>query len=91
MVQVIFCILLNHLKKIFFTCLGAIEITIATMSKSSRCTTDEVYVVGFVPTYLLPNKTTISLDPFLEPLIRDIENGFINGIVYSHISFVPYL
>ena len=49
------------------------------MSKSSRCTTDEVYVVGFVPTYLLPNKTPISLDPFLEPLIRDIENGFING------------
>lgn len=62
------------------------------MSKSSRCTTDEVYAVGFVPTYLLPNKTTISLDPFLEPLIRDIENGFINGMVYAHISFeMPFV
>lgn len=84
MVQVIFCIVLIHCEKNIITCLGAIEITIATMSKSSRCTTDEVYVVGFVPTYLLPNKTPISLDPFLEPLIRDIENGFINGTVYAH-------
>lgn len=59
---------------------GAIEVTIATMSKSDRCSTDEVYVVGFVPSYLLPNKRAISLDPFIEPLIADIESGFIHGI-----------
>ena len=59
---------------------GAIEVLIATMSKVKRCCTDEVYVVGFVPSYLLPKKRLISLDPFLEPLIRDIEEGFINGL-----------
>ena len=50
------------------------------MSKVERCCTEEVYVVGFVPSYLLPQKQPISLDPFLEPLMRDIEEGFINGL-----------
>jgi len=53
--------------------------TIATMAKGERCKTEEVYVVGFVPSYLLPKKRPMSLDPFLEPLIREIEDGFING------------
>jgi len=59
---------------------GATEVSIATMSKVDRCHTEEVYVVGFVPSYLLPKKRPISLDPFLEPLISDIEGGFIRGI-----------
>ena len=37
-------------------------------------------MVGFVPSYLLPKKRPISLDPFLEPLMQDIEEGFINGL-----------
>lgn len=65
---------------------GAIEVSIATMSKVERCCTKEVYVVGFVPSYLLPKKRPISLDPFLEPLMQDIEEGFINGL--SSLAFV---
>ena len=49
------------------------------MSKEERCKTSEVYVVGFVPSYLLPGKSPISLDPFFEPLIQEIETGYING------------
>ena len=65
---------------------GAIEVSIATMSKVKRCCTEEVYVVGFVPSYLLPKKRPISLDPFLEPFVRDIEEGFINGL--SSLAYV---
>ena len=49
------------------------------MKKSVRCTTDEVYVVGFVPKYLIPKKRACSLDPFLHPLLTDLEDGFIDG------------
>lgn len=59
---------------------GAIEVTIATMSKVERCKAKEVYVVGFVPSHMLPKKRPISLDPFLEPLIVDIGDVFISGI-----------
>ena len=51
----------------------------ANMSKEDRCSTEEVYVVGFVPSYLLPKKCPLSLDPFLDPFIEDIEDGFINS------------
>ena len=43
-------------------------------------------MVGFVPSYLLPKKRLISLDPFLEPLIRNIEEGFISGL--SSLAYV---
>ena len=59
--------------------LGAFEIGIATMAKEKRLDVGEVYVLGFVPSYLLPKKRPISLDPFMEPFVRDIEDGFING------------
>ncbi|KAJ7389135.1 hypothetical protein OS493_033459 [Desmophyllum pertusum] len=39
--------------------------------------TEEVYTVGFVPSYLLPDKRPNAMDPFLEPLVADIENSFI--------------
>lgn len=58
---------------------GSIEVSLATMSKDERNHTDEVYVVGFVPTYKIRKRTAISLDPFLEPVIQEIENGFIEG------------
>ena len=35
---------------------GAIEVSIASMSKVHCCHTDEIYVVGFVPSYLIPKK-----------------------------------
>ena len=58
---------------------GATEVYIATMSKSDRCKI-EVYVCGFVPSNLLPNKRPNSPDPFLQPLMEDMEELFINGI-----------
>lgn len=48
----------------------------ATMAKEERLQTGEVYTVGFVPSYDLPDARPNSIDPFLEPLIRDIEDGF---------------
>ena len=53
--------------------------SIATMKKSDRCSTEEVYVSGFVPSYLLPNKCPSSLDPFLEILVKELEDLFVNG------------
>ena len=67
---------------------GAIEISIGNMSKENRSATEEVYVVGFVPSYLLPKKTPIALDPFLEPLISEIEDIFIEGIVKLNVLIV---
>ena len=53
--------------------LGSIELQIATMSKADWAKTDEVYVCGFVPKYVLPSKMPWSLDPFLHPLVVDID------------------
>ena len=57
----------------FFVCVstGAIEVQIANMSKEDRFSTDEVYVVGFVPSSELPKKRPCSIDPFLHPLVTD--------------------
>ena len=63
-----------------FLIIGAIEVTIANMAKAKRGKTDQVYVVGFVPSYQLPKSRPCSLDPFLHPLVSDIENIFINGM-----------
>jgi len=59
---------------------GAIEVSVATMAKEERLQTGEVYTVGFVPSYELPDARPNSIDPFLEPLISDIEDGFIEGM-----------
>ena len=63
-----------------FLIIGVIELTIANMAKAERSKTDQVYVVGFVPSYQLPKSRPCSLDPFLHPLVSDIENIFINGM-----------
>ena len=55
----------------------------ANMCKAERCSTEEVYVVGFVPSHLLPKKRPNSLDPFLAPLVCEIENIFIDGNFYN--------
>ena len=62
------------------TYLGSLEVQIATMAKTDRTKTDEVYVCGFVPSYALPNKMAWSLDPFLHPLVTELEDAFIDGI-----------
>ena len=63
---------------------GAIEVSIATMSKKDRLKNDEVYVCGFVPNHLLPNKRPNALDPFIHPLVEEIKDLFINGILDSY-------
>ena len=59
--------------------IGSIELQIATMSKVQRSKIEEVYVCGFVPSYALSNKMPWSLDPFISPLVSDLEDAFING------------
>ena len=59
--------------------IGTIEVSIATMLKGDRSKSEEVYVCGFVPSYLLPKKRPNSLDPFLHPLVEEVEELFING------------
>ena len=49
------------------------------MTKADRSTQGKVYVCVFVPSYLLPNKTPWSLDPFLHVLITELEDAFIDG------------
>ena len=73
-------VILSHLQ-------GAIEVSIATMKKADRCKVDEVYVIGFVPCYILPKKRPVTLDPFLHPLMEEIEDLFINGM-YRVVVFV---
>lgn len=64
------------------------EVTIATMSKASRCKDEETYTIGFVPSYLLPDGRSNSLDPFLDPLISDLEAGFIEGRTNDYIESI---
>lgn len=66
---------------------GAIEVQIANMGKKDRQKQSEIFVVGFVPAYMLPERRPISFDPFLSPILDDIENGFINGIEVENYSF----
>jgi len=87
-------ILKNLLIHIHDCYVGAIEISIATMSKEHRSTIDEVYVSGFVPKYLLPNKRPNSLDPFLDPLITEIEDSFIEGEqmqIYTQRYYISFM
>ena len=57
---------------------GSVEVSIANMKKEDRNHVDEVYVVGFVPSYIVPNIPE-ALEPFLHPLMNDICKGFIDG------------
>jgi len=52
-------------------------VSVATMAKEQRLQTVEVYTVGSVPSYDLPDALPNSIDPFPEPLVSDIEKGFI--------------
>ena len=58
---------------------GSIEISIANMHKEDHAHVEEVYVVGFVPSNSVPNDVPERFDPFLEPLMKDLTSGFIDG------------
>ena len=62
---------------------GSIEVSIANLKKEDRNHVDEVYVVGFVPSYVVPNIPE-ALDPFLHPLMNDICKGFIDGFEVNY-------
>lgn len=49
------------------------------MAKRDQSKVEDVYVSGFIPSYLLPNKIPWSLDPFLYPHVAEVEDSFING------------
>lgn len=72
-----------HVLSVPISLKGAIEVTLATMKKADRSKTDEVYVCGFVPNYLLPNKRPCYLDPFLLPLIEELQDLFIHGEIIT--------
>lgn len=57
------------------------------MTKDDRSNTEEVYVCGFVPCYIVPNRMPWSLDPFLHPLITEIEDAFIDGM-HNYINII---
>ena len=57
------------------------------MYKEDRQNQSEIFVVGFVPTYLLPERRPVALDPFLLPLLEEIEDGFINGVEVDNNAF----
>jgi len=61
---------------------GSLEVTIANCRKEHRNHTDEVYVLGFVPLASTPNLPQ-TYDPFLQPLMEDLCEGFINGFEVS--------
>jgi len=62
---------------------GSFEVSIANLKKSDRCKTEEVYVVGFVPCFQVPNIPN-RLDPFLQPLMDDLCDGFIEGYTINY-------
>ena len=82
---------LHVLFVLYVTYIGAIEVSIATMSKQERSKCSEVYVCGFVPSHLLPNKRPNSLDPFLHPLIEEIKDLFVDGTSLSTTAVKKYL
>lgn len=72
----------------FYYNIGAIEVSIATVLKGDRSNSEAVYVCGYVPSYLPPKKSPNSLDPFLHPLVEEVEELFINGNSFCTIMHV---
>jgi len=58
------------------------------MVKKERNKTKHVYVSSFVPEHLMPNKQPNVMDPFLEPLIAELEELFTDGILRLFSFFV---
>lgn len=57
----------------------AINITHATMCKSLRADAKNVRVYSFIPSYQLPRNCPHKYDAFLQPLLEEIEELYING------------
>ena len=57
---------------------GSFEVAVANMKKAERNHVEEIYVVGFVPCFYVPNQPN-GLEPFLQPFMNDLCEGFIEG------------
>ena len=68
---------------------GVIDVEIANTCKNKRNHADQVFVVGFVPCFKIPDETPEFLDPFLTPLMNEIVDGFINGIEVEYCANFP--
>lgn len=65
---------------------GSLEVSIGNMNKNDRSHIDEVYVIGFVPCTTVPKGVPEAYDPFIQPLINDLCDGFIQGFQVSYPS-----
>ena len=59
--------------------IAAITITHACMTKADRCDANNVQIFSFIPVNQLPNDAPHKYDAFFEPLLKEIENLFIDG------------
>ena len=50
-----------------------------------------MYTLTFAPEHALPNKDPTVLDPFLEPLVTELEELFIEGNLLSLLLFLVIL
>ena len=59
---------------------GVIDITVANMSKAQRTKSVHTFLICFVPVSAVKSGIQIQwLAPFLEPFIKEIEKGFVEG------------
>ena len=69
--------------------IAAITVSSACMSKLDRCANKNARVFSFIPVHQLPRDCPHKYDAFLEPLVKELEDLYINGMeVYFH-SPVP--
>ena len=74
--------------------LGSIEVSIATMKKCYRNSVDECYVTSFIPKHNLPTRQPNFMDPFMEPLVAELEKLFVEGRKfkrYYYLTLLTYL
>ena len=64
---------------LFYLYIAAITITHACMSKTDRSDAHHARLYSFVPVSQLPRDAPHKFDAFLEPLIREIEELFVEG------------
>ena len=61
------------------------------MNKEDRAHVEEVYVAGFVANNSVPNDVPERFDLFLEPLMKDLTNGFIDGFQVPYPTLLDLL
>ena len=60
--------------------MAAITVTYACMTKVNRCNSEHAIVYSFVPTDQLPSDSPHKMDAFLQPLLEELEDLYIEGM-----------